>query len=664
MRSRFNKSILAIMFALILIVFAGCNRPGDQTTDISSNNTPTPVPTPTATPEPGLDDILPQQYVVELDIDALQYNPEIYYVGNDTIVLTWKNHNYDVPSDTANVKTFTATYNIATGQYTEGPQFAANCMFEHADPVTGRLLLSDYSARKYYILDSELNTLHTIDIANYGAKFNTDFSKYYMVTDGYLYEIDVATGTSTYISVPYGFRVSYMDTYDYVNNIIYLSVSTSPYSYGSAYMAYDIGKGELLSLTTSNIARFFYNGSAYAVGYGTGGFQLIHETDKQRYTFAPGAVEGTDMTGYMYIEGSPYFVKNYKLDEYGNYSGDIANKLYSFDGTSVLKCDFTAQSNSVFDIEDYLYDYDMLVAAMDNGGTWKVVVLRTDLMEFSSIGSAEVTDAYSIDNNIITSYQQDLVVPEVDEHLAALRQRADDLEKRYGIKIYFSNQCAKPLSNSSYVTSYTDNYSENYERDLISFALSEFEQVAARYPEGFFKQFLDAQGTGGINIFLVGSITSTNNTIAYFYKSNYTYNVALDVTYQVGQQGNFAHELWHAIETKMSDIDPDWQDGWDELNPDGFAYYDTYDYYDNDSVHWTYYDWRTDGVYFVDAYGKTYAKEDRARIMEKVMGDPGMADILMKHDTMKAKLTFMCDVIRKAFDTSDWGELYWERYLP
>ena len=46
------------------------------------------------------------------------------------------------------------------------------------------------------------------------------------------------------------------------------------------------------------------------------------------------------------------------------------------------------------------------------------------------------------------------------------------------------------------------------------------------------------------------------------------------------------------------------------------------------------------------------------------MGDPGMADILMKHDTMKAKLTFMCDVIRKAFDTSDWGELYWERYLP
>ena len=63
-------------------------------------------------------------------------------------------------------------------------------------------------------------------------------------------------------------------------------------------------------------------------------------------------------------------------------------------------------------------------------------------------------------------------------------------------------------------------------------------------------------------------------------------------------------------------------------------------------------------------FAKTFAKEDRARIFEKVMGDVAMADQLMLTSAMKAKIKFMCEVIDKAFDTSTWGDepQYWERY--
>lgn len=69
-------------------------------------------------------------------------------------------------------------------------------------------------------------------------------------------------------------------------------------------------------------------------------------------------------------------------------------------------------------------------------------------------------------------------------------------------------------------------------------------------------------------------------------------------------------------------------------------------------------------MYFVDAYARTNAKEDRARIMEYVMANEDLAGALMQSPYITQKLEIMCQAIRNSFDTSAWGDLRWERLLP
>ncbi len=65
----------------------------------------------------------------------------------------------------------------------------------------------------------------------------------------------------------------------------------------------------------------------------------------------------------------------------------------------------------------------------------------------------------------------------------------------------------------------------------------------------------------------------------------------------------------------------------------------------------------------MDAYSRTNAKEDRARIMEYIMATEDVAGALVQSPAIAQKLQIMCRAIRENFDTSSWGELRWERVL-
>lgn len=665
MKKNINKIlVLIIALLIVLIVLISCGGGDEITSGEQPTATPTATPVPTATPTPAplLGEVLPQELLVSLNMDSFTYVPKVFYLGQDRILITWTDYELNPGAVEEETITCTAIYNLYTGDYKLGPTFDGDFMIAGTNAESGVILGSNYSGKEYFLLNSDLEITKSIVMDNYGAIFNSDFSKYYLSLDGYLYEGDVATDTLRNIEIPYGMRASYIDSYDEANGVLYMAVNTSLYKYGTTNMALEISSGKALSLNNDPMSRNFYNGSAYAVSYGVGGFALNMETNGVRYSVIPSAHETVGMTGFHLVLNSPYFAKNYSYGEDGQLVENLINKLYKIEDGKYYWCDFTSLSNENITYTEYIPEHDMLLAIIPDGAAHKVVVFRCDMLEFAMVGDATQSSFYSVDSAIVDKFVAESSEVAVAEHLEALRQRADDLEERYGFTIFMSNQCPTPLQSSSYTSAFTNAYSASYERDLIAFALNELEQMAAQYPEGFFEQFKDREGNGGIYIFLIGGIQSSNNTIAYFYKGTYFYNIAIDVTYQTGMKGTFSHELWHAIETKMYNIDREWDAGWDELNPDGFAYYDTYDYVDYDSSHWTDYDWRNDGVYFVDAYAKTYAKEDRCRIFEKVMGDAAFADSLMQHETMKKKLDFMCKVIREAFDTTGWGELYWERY--
>ena len=68
-------------------------------------------------------------------------------------------------------------------------------------------------------------------------------------------------------------------------------------------------------------------------------------------------------------------------------------------------------------------------------------------------------------------------------------------------------------------------------------------------------------------------------------------------------------------------------------------------------------------VHFVDNYSTMNAREDRARIMEYIMGSDDFADELAAQPAIRQKLTLMVEAVRRGFDTTGWGTPRWERPL-
>lgn len=142
-------------------------------------------------------------------------------------------------------------------------------------------------------------------------------------------------------------------------------------------------------------------------------------------------------------------------------------------------------------------------------------------------------------------------------------------------------------------------------------------------------------------------------------------NIALDIRLAYELDGIVCHELWHATENHILSCDYSLftVEGWAQLNPQGFSYYEGYDYSDPDSRRWTYYSGGDEGVYFVDGYSHTFASEDRARIMEFFMTRDDDAQELIKSPAIKKKLQHMSSAVRSVFDTSGWESVRWERLL-
>lgn len=142
-------------------------------------------------------------------------------------------------------------------------------------------------------------------------------------------------------------------------------------------------------------------------------------------------------------------------------------------------------------------------------------------------------------------------------------------------------------------------------------------------------------------------------------------NIALDICLAYELDGIVCHELWHATENHILSCDYSLftVEGWAQLNPQGFSYYEGYDYSDPDSRRWTYYSGGDEGVYFADGYSRTFASEDRARIMEFFMTRDDDAQELIKSPAIKKKLQHMSSAVRSVFDTSGWESVRWERLL-
>lgn len=258
-----------------------------------------------------------------------------------------------------------------------------------------------------------------------------------------------------------------------------------------------------------------------------------------------------------------------------------------------------------------------------------------------------VTDPGQYTGSYYTPQEPDL------EGLAQCRAYASALGEKYGIRILVWKDAAA-------VQPWDYDLEPEHRVPMLREALKKLDQQLSLYPIQLLTD--TASHYDSLSICLVRQLTGTPESgslesaagVQYVCEGNAYVALAL------GQQSDrtLYHELFHVMETHLLGNTAAF-DRWDELNPSGFRYDNSYE--TNKT--------RNAGVYllsgsraFVDTYSMSYPREDRARIMEYAML-PGNRD-LFQSDVMQRKLQTLCKGIREAYALEDWTKpLLWEQYL-
>lgn len=267
--------------------------------------------------------------------------------------------------------------------------------------------------------------------------------------------------------------------------------------------------------------------------------------------------------------------------------------------------------------------------------------------------AAETGSAPSSGKNI------DASSPESIEGLVA------DIDQKYGIRILYGEDAPRIY------TDYTA--APVKDRKKIRSILSIIGDVLSVYPPGFFlsvkEGFCDS-----ICICLASDLRAIDgdcymdDTEAFTTVKDGSIWLVLNAETEIRKTTLF-HELTHVADYRLLGMGELSEEEWARLNPPSFRYYN--DYLDENGESYRFSGSREytslkekdpDRIYFYDSYSKTFAMEDRARLMEKLLEEPG--DRCFSSPHVRTKLRFYFYTLRTAFENGDWPEkTTWEEAL-
>lgn len=309
--------------------------------------------------------------------------------------------------------------------------------------------------------------------------------------------------------------------------------------------------------------------------------------------------------------------------------------------------------------------YYVVVFADNNSGDTVITIFDAT----KTIEDGNLPDTLSREQLLAGTDNTSVIFPErVTEAYEPLYRKADALAKQYGIQIYLGDQVPEELGG------YCLYKCEDIE--MMNQALDTLESLLSLYPENFFRQ-LPLQREKEFDIVLATNLLSAGDdgipvASGFVTAEGSRHVMVLDMIDCYDWDFIFNHELFHMINERLEiknvfyDNTVYSSEKWDALNPEGFAYDDTYADYVNDSFE------DVDMRYFMRTYSITFATEDRADIfgyaMEKYLsGNEWTAWDTKSEDEITyvyAKLKYLCQCIRDGFDTTGWPEILpWETLL-
>ena len=256
-----------------------------------------------------------------------------------------------------------------------------------------------------------------------------------------------------------------------------------------------------------------------------------------------------------------------------------------------------------------------------------------------------------------TAPQPDLEEPKLhtcNSYYAEERERADELEEKYGVKIQFSDEVLDLDGGMQY--KFNPLTPDNCDHEIAGAYLDNLEHHLAKYPEGFFKKFITPAG-GGLRLTMADSINRADTEAFQAAGVTFESGAWVDIVYTASSaepyMGVIHHELWHAVETLVERADPIDEEAWKKLLPEDFSYTVDNEQFATSSINDDY-TLRGDGeAYFIEAYSKVNEKEDRATTIERVMlvsfeNDDALSAV-SDHPHLQAKADFLADWIEPYF---------------
>lgn len=604
--------------------------------------------------------------------------PQFAALGGGMAVSCWVDYDYVPETGEDRSSTHVDILDLPTGTVRASTVLAGELSLMERTFAGGAIVLRNYEQSHLLVLDSALDTVATLEQPCVDGQLSYDHQRYYYELDGLLYCMDTQTGESGRVALQWDLRLSYIAGIHPTQDLLTVYVYRSPYSMASCLAVVD-GRTGAFSMLTDRLDSPVYGAD--------GGFYALRFCDEPEGEETPyagqeilyGRLDGGVLSRvstlslrepdaiWRLLPQSPYAlcVREPWDEEAADALAPGHSWLYRL-GERIGACDLEAYGvNGSLLGAVWLPDEELLLASIYEDGRFRILLFDPAQLAFADAGAPErVESPLLVDSAVAERYLEEVRGPVLPEALQGVRAQADALERQYGVEILLSAECEAPCAQSEYRVTTTDRAGLADEAALLESSLGFLQDALTAYPDGFFRQFRNGADEGGLRFMLIGPIESQNGTIGYQYDFGDWYNIALDCT--MGDiTASVYHEIWHATENRICASQPElFYDGrWEACNPEGFDYYNTYYPEEMDQGRWTYYafDGGTE-VYFVDAYSRTYAKEDRARLMEYVMGYPDEADRLLQYPAMQKKLALLCQAVRSAFDTAGWEEVRWERY--
>lgn len=263
-----------------------------------------------------------------------------------------------------------------------------------------------------------------------------------------------------------------------------------------------------------------------------------------------------------------------------------------------------------------------------------------------------------------------------EERTIDLSEAAGAVSEKNGVNILYGNDV--PLTYKDYTAEALN------DRDKIAAALEELDNTLSIFPPEFFSSVKEGY-CEAINICLAQNLQAINDS-SYIENAYAFTTVQDDMVWLVLnadrplERGLLIHELTHVIDYRLLGMQQLSEAEWNRLNPPSFSYHNAYlddkgtDLRISGSEEYTApAEEEIDRIWFCDAYSKTFAMEDRARLMEKLLENAAPAsnqdhtdkpDRIFSSPHVQTKLRFYFYTLRQAFENSRWPEeTVWEAEL-